>query len=133
MKPEWFHFEHGNGWFDLIWDMSKKIYENMGDLEKDGYSISILQIKEKFGELRIYYGFKRDRNEVFDIDVIIIGRNIARDRIVEIIKQTANKSLNTCEDCGIAGELRNNKGWDRCQCNNCFFIYNLKREIRDIK
>ena len=51
-----FKFRCRDGWFNLIWEMSKKIESELIEMEKAGCSKipSAVQVKEKFGLLRVY-------------------------------------------------------------------------------
>ena len=53
----WFHFECGDGWFELLWDLSStidaeiaaiKLAQNSG-VDGDVYAPYVIQAKEKFG------------------------------------------------------------------------------------
>ena len=53
-----FGFEHGDGWFDIIWELCEKIEEDLKQTTKPiGSEIEdfeVIQVKEKFGTLRFY-------------------------------------------------------------------------------
>ena len=94
-----FGFECGDGWFKLLWDLSKKI---------EKYKITVIQVKEKFGGLRYYYyyGGEETKDE----------KNW--DRVDKIIIAAENLSLKTCELCGKRGKP-NTDGWMSVLCNKC--------------
>ena len=56
------------------------------------------QVKEKFGELRLYMCF-------------------ATDKMYNIIDNATRKSCTICEVCGESGETRFDIGWDTTLCN----------------
>lgn len=91
-----FGCECDDGWYELLKEMFQEVvnrYEAAGlpvDLE-------VLQIKEKFAELRVYYSFKQGNNQA-DQEL--------RDDIDKIIETYENKSNTICENCGAEGELR---------------------------
>lgn len=94
-------FECGDGWFDLIYGLSKKIQKLIDDkkLSEDFYAT---QIKEKFGFLRYYTSFSTD-----EVD--------------KLIDEAEEESMVTCEQCGKSGELRDVGGhWYMTLCNSCF-------------
>ena len=64
--PFFFGFECDDGWFDLLYEMSKSIKNTM--IESD--EIIVNQVKEKFGGLRFYYFF-RSKKEITFVDKII--------------------------------------------------------------
>lgn len=88
-----FGFECGDGWFDLIEELSEKITK----LSSDVYAA---QVKEKFGTLRFY---------VYH----------ANDEVDEIIYEAEKRSAKTCEKCGNPGKLRDN-GWLITLCDYCY-------------
>lgn len=89
-SPMAFGFECGDGWFELLIELSGKIYSYLAKKNqlKDFY---ILQVKEKFGTLRYYTSWE--------------------DKVItKYIQDAENKSAKTCETCGAKGKLYT-KGW----------------------
>jgi len=82
----------GDGWFDLIDDLSSKL-EPLG--------VEAVQVKEKFGGLSFYLNRYPDK---------------ARD----IVHKASEKSYEICEICGKDGELRRDLGWIRTLCGGCY-------------
>lgn len=80
----------GKGWYNLV----KEAYDACSR-----YNVTILQVKEKFGGLRIY----------------ISGGNTTTDEIIDLVERI---SLKTCENCGNPGKPRGG-GWIRTLCDNC--------------
>jgi hypothetical protein len=75
-------------WFDILWRLCVDLEPLVVALEKQtGCQFEILQVKEKFGGLRIYV-------------------NDANDAIRQCIEVAQQESFRTCEDCGQPGELR---------------------------
>lgn len=105
-----FGCECDDGWYELLREMFQKIvnrYETAGvpvDLE-------VLQIKEKFAELRVYYSFKQGNNQA-DQEL--------RDDIDKIIETYENKSNTICENCGAEGELRKEGYRMKTLCAQCY-------------
>lgn len=83
-------FECQDGWMDLIDELAGKIVSIRPDAQ-------VAQLKEKFGELRVY--MTESFNEVNDI-----------------IDWYSKKSLRTCEICGHHGELIVHKGLWQTRC-----------------
>ena len=79
----------GSGWHSLI-------DEVFDALEKKFSMVKIIQVKEKFGGLRIYTDYLND-----DFD--------------KIIQNVSEKSFTICETCGAAGNLRDGS-WYRTLC-----------------
>lgn len=88
-----FGFECGDGWHSLI----RKLCEELDALTED---IQITQIKEKFGELRVYV-------------------DAASKEAYQIIDKYQDRSQYTCEACGQNGHIDYDKRWLECRCNNC--------------
>jgi len=88
-------FECGPGWHPLIKDALTRI-EALGNAK-----LTVLQVKEKFGGLRIYLSLHSD-----ETDAIINAAELEASR--------------TCEECGSKEnvELRGG-GWLRTLCNHC--------------
>jgi hypothetical protein len=82
----------GDGWKPLI---------NLVVLAAKDEGVKIAQIKEKFGELRIY-----------------VGSN-ASQRLLNLINEAENLSSTICEYCGKPGHLRTNRSWLKTLCEEC--------------
>jgi len=108
-----FGFECGNGWFDLLWELSEKLevlYQEylktkpVEDLAKsllldDRQEFNVVQVKEKFGGLRFYTDW-------------------ATDEMQNIINEYEDKSYTICENCGKPGS-QSKSGWIKTLCKNC--------------
>lgn len=84
-------FSHGDGWFDLIWELLEKLEPAVEA------NFQVVQVKEKFGTLRFYYE----------------GSHVGR--LYELVREAEEKSGVTCETCGQEGTLRGG-GWLRTLC-----------------
>lgn len=91
MMLKWKDFV-GPGWHYIVEDCVEKI-ESRGGF--------ILQIKEKFGGLRIYSS----------------GGDF--DAIDTITREAERSAAITCEQCGGPGQLRNNLPWLKTLCDKC--------------
>lgn len=94
-QPRVFSIDCGDGWLSLV----KFLLESAVQLNKSSpeQKIEISQIKEKFGELRIYYS----------------GGD---ERIADLVDQVENISARTCEACGRPGQSQEHKGWILTRC-----------------
>jgi len=93
-----FGFEHGDGWFDLVW----RLFERLEPLvvaaeEKTEQPFQILQMKQKFGSLRVRSSFMND-----EISALIDGAEL--------------ESMRTCDVCGKPGTRRGG-GWIETRCD----------------
>jgi hypothetical protein len=103
-----FGFECGDGWFDLIWKLSEDIENELKNEDsriqikqrlKDDPPFEVIQVKEKFGELRFY-------------------ANGGNDKIQDLIDSAERKSVQICENCGKPGKTRG-EGWITTLCDEC--------------
>lgn len=77
-----------------------RLYANLiEDLEVFG-DFAILQAKEKFGGLRVYFG-------------------VANDYHFRLLKRYEEIAIHTCQFCGESGELRNINDWMYTICDKC--------------
>lgn len=101
-----FYFETGDGWYDLIYSACKELQEWS---DKNNIQITLLQIKEKFGPIRMYYMLTNDN-----------GLNVGRSEIDPIIEKAEELSTQTCEKCGSMENVkRTNFGWIKYFCGGC--------------
>ena len=92
----------GDGWLDLLEILCRQIQCHVdNELKKnEKYEVTkFLQIKEKYGALRVYV--KSD-------DLYVHG----------LIRMTEAVSAKTCELCGSPGKLKTS-GWMKVRCENC--------------
>jgi len=96
-----FGYECGEGWYKLIECCFDRIEEYIKEHEQE-VGLEILQVKEKFGGLRIYY----------------YGGD---DYIENLIRETCKKSYEICESCGSTQNVSTkNLGWVYTRCEKCF-------------
>lgn len=101
-----FYFETGDGWYALIYNACKELQEWS---DKNNIQITLLQIKEKFGPVRIYYMITNDN-----------GLNVAQSEIDTIVEKAEELSTQTCEKCGnMENVKRTNFGWIKYFCAEC--------------
>jgi len=93
-NQERFGFECMNGYFDLIWKTSENI-ESVFKKYPIIYfeSFSIIQLKSKFRELRVYWSFDSD---TLDKDVLVMIRS----ELFQITGDAEKESRTLCEVCG---------------------------------
>ncbi|USR37854.1 MbcA/ParS/Xre antitoxin family protein [Ectopseudomonas hydrolytica] len=93
-EVRFFGFECGGGWYGLVGGTLLFIQQYSRENKLD---VVIRQVKEKFGELRIYL---RGGDEIVDIATDIAGL------VSRVI----------CESCGCRGKLNEEEGWLRVRC-----------------
>jgi len=101
-------FDCGDGWFNILYDLSKKIQKLINN-KKISKDFRVHQIKEKFGFLHYY-------------------TNFSTNELDELISQAEEKSMITCEQCGKSGKIRDIGGhWYMTLCDICFNKKNKER------
>lgn len=98
---ELFGYEMDDGWKPFVKEAVEKIVKLGRKVDKD---FQILQVKEKFGGLRIYTSP--------DID-----------EVETIIEEAEKKAKITCERCGKEGSLQAKDRWLKTVCDKCFEIW----------
>lgn len=108
--PEWFdcpriEIEEGHeGWCKLIDDAFEAVEEVLS--QRSGEYFRIVQIKEKFGELRIYFRQKGQHQD-------------ACDRLSEIMSNAGARSRHICEICGAPARLGLKRSTVSVRCEAC--------------
>lgn len=97
-----FGFACEDGWRDLLWHLFTRIEQTLGDVgnEAETENFEIVQVKQKFGTLRVY------------------AHNTSP-RIKALIQEAIAESRSTCEMCGAPGKLFQNTGWWVTLCAAC--------------
>ena len=102
----------GNGWFDLLYDLSAKLEKLIVDIKNQHPDCEYLprasQVKEKFGTLRFYM-------------------SSSTDEMHKLIDEAEAKSAVTCEECGKPGRLHGT-GWYSTSCLDCTSKETLEAE-----
>ena len=100
----YFGFECSDGWFNIIYELSKKIERIAETMKADGLPEDeipmVSQVKEKFGTLRFYM-------------------SNTTEEIQELISQCEQSSAQACEQCGKPGALKRTHGWFLTVCEKC--------------
>jgi len=93
-------FEFSDGWFDLIYNLSKRLMEDNPECE-------VSQAKEKFGGMRIYLDHANEEG-------------------FKHTQDAERMSFNICEICGKKGQLYKD-GWMMVRCEE---HKDKRRELR---
>lgn len=94
-------FECDDGWFDLIYDLSKKIEKKNDSIKNPDCYYVAAQVKEKFGGLRFYI-----HNDDYDVR--------------EWVREAEEASLHICEICGSKKDIKQTKGYIKTLCGDCY-------------
>ena len=105
-------FSHGDGWIQVLRDLCDRL-ETIR--RRVGFMVGATQVKEKFGYLHFYYGYKIDPAfPPFTPEEIWAWRSV----IQAIVAYAEGESGHTCEVCGRYGRIETgDDGWDRCRCD----------------
>ena len=101
-----FGFEIGKGWMPLLIELIDKI-QMLVNNNPEYADVEILQVKEKYGSLRVYL-------------------NYYYKEIEELIQEYEEKSCYICEECGGKGEIRNINNWYTALCDKHYAEYKEK-------
>lgn len=92
------------GWFPILREFFSTVRDILGD-KSDLFVL--LQVKEKFGGIRIYYGFDLDR---------VVPKE-KQDRIHAACRHAEDRAYVTCDVCGKPGVLRKRGFWFMTRCD----------------
>ncbi len=91
-------FSIQKGWFLAFEELLQKI-------NLSGQKVNFEQIKEKFGDLRIYFSIEPFSKENYDL-------------IQKMVTEAEIKCATACEECGKPGDKYTN-GWIKTLCESC--------------
>ena len=96
-------FEVRAGWLPIVYEF----LEGVATLKrKENFDLSIHQIKQKFAEMRIYYGVQHCSEETM--------------KEIDILVEEANKTACvTCETCGAPAKRVSDGYWLAVLCDTC--------------
>lgn len=94
-------FRCGDGWLKIIWDLFLKLESLSAQFKDASPKFEVLQVKSKFGELRMAVNHMNDA-----IEAAIMGAR--------------QQSIETCELCGKPGErCVDDTNWWATLCDRC--------------
>lgn len=110
----------GPGWRPLLAELH-------AELTAAGISYEALQVKEKWGILRVYIRAEGEWHPTIDLTVpgqgtitgTIEGGSGAWEQVMAIVHAAEERSRVICEDCGEPGVLRTDRFWLRTLCDDC--------------
>ena len=110
LSSEGLEFSMGDGWYPIIERLLHELGDIMTSQQLDPQDYGIVQVKEKFGLLRVYMDNSNDEMS------LAIGRAV-------------DASCKICEQCGKEGKLYV-EGWARTSCEECQNAYREKKGIK---
>lgn len=106
----------GPGWVPIYLNAVNLIEEVI--VANPGFRVKILQVKEKFGGLRIYARKWSDGATGGEDDDLVVDdkHEVAAKKVNAIIAYATDWADVVCETCGEQGTLVSPKGWMRVAC-----------------
>jgi hypothetical protein len=98
----------GAGWFPLL----AELFDALSSRRKDG-TFWIVQVKEKFGTLRVQVAFEED------------DRGLRRD-VYSLLAIFEERSSTICERCGSTQGFLTTQPWERVRCPRCSLFASLE-------
>ena len=102
-----FGFDVGDGWFEILQDCLR----DLRSIRETGLApnLILVQVKEKFGTLRVY-----------------VNGEDEGDIVQSILDYAETRSSWTCDECGKAG-TKEGKGWIATRCQEHRSLHDYKR------
>lgn len=101
-----FGWECDLGWYPLLTELFDKMEEVVKKSPEIYKDFQVQQVKEKWGELRIYCSWYRSEIEA-------------------LIDECNDKCAVTCEICGKEGSMKERYHWYKTLCQECYDKWNL--------
>ena len=95
----------GEGWVPIL----DRLFGDLTSLGWDQEKMPVAQIKEKFGELRVYLDEQKIDHE---------SERAFLKSVEDRLGQAATESYTVCQHCGEPGKLRGGR-WLRVLCDDC--------------
>lgn len=102
-----FKLDCGDGWFQLLWDLFNEI-ELVYRSKNEDVNITIRQVKQKFGSLRVY---------MYD----------GLPEVYEIYAKYQKLSETVCEGCSIESSVQRRDYYFSTLCDSCFEVWKQRR------
>lgn len=115
-----------DGWFEIVDRLCRDITGVL--LRNPGHHLRVLQMKEKFASLRMYYALD-DAEDLFAdlqlpdgrIQIVTKAEGPAlMDEIRALVDEASRQSTQTCQVCGRPGSERRRRGWLVTLCDGHF-------------
>ena len=138
--PRLFHDRQPRVWSDLPqgWtEVADQLFTDLDAMLGDDAArrFEVVQIKEKFAGLRVYWELDKEQTTVMDIigtgSVQRVDKGPAKptalfDRIRARVKQAGEQAATTCQRCGNGGASAGGSGWIVTLCEACRTKADLK-------
>ena len=131
--PRLFKGRHPRVWSDLPqgWTgLANRLFADLDAMLDDDAAVrfEVIQIKEKFAALRVYWQLGKEQTLVMDlhgpgsvqrVDTGPAAPTALFDRIRARVKQADEQAAKTCQRCGNGGASASGSGWLVTLCASC--------------
>lgn len=107
------------GWQPMFLEMCQNIVKACEAHNYPATKVTFLQVKEKFGALRVYWHLEGDENHSKDL----------YDKIDALIENAEQRSYNMCHVCGKEADWHST-GWVLPYCDACARAWNARANER---
>jgi hypothetical protein len=113
--------ECNEGWLEIIRSVCEHFKAHLAQNGGECSQINFLQIKEKFGYLRIYFSYELQHDTIHENPV---REGSVHDILYGMTTAAEYFSASVCEDCGRirnkdVNVTTNKTGWYRTLCDDC--------------
>ena len=131
--PRLFRSKHPRVWSDLPqgWtELADQLFADLDAMLDDDAArrFEVVQIKEKFAGLRVYWALGEEQTLVMDILSARATQRVDQtpaepsplfDRIAARVRLAGEESATTCQRCGNSGATAGGSGWIVTLCETC--------------
>jgi hypothetical protein len=131
--PRLFKGQHPRVWSDLPqgWtEVADQLFADLDAMLDDDAAklFEVIQIKEKFAGLRVYWELGKEQTTVMDfhapgavqrVDEGPAKPTVLFERIRDRVKQAGEEAATTCQRCGNGGASAGGRGWIMTLCEAC--------------
>jgi len=142
--PRLFRSKHPRVWSDLPqgWtELADQLFADLDAMLDDDAArrFEVVQIKEKFAGLRVYWELGKEQTLVMDIidtgSVQRVDKGPAKptalfDRIRDRVKRAGEQAATTCQRCGNGSASAGGSGWIVTLCETCRRKADVKRDVQ---
>ena len=142
--PRLFKGRHPRVWSDLPqgWiELTDRLFADLDAMLDDDAAgrFEVIQIKEKFAALRVYWQLGKEQTLVLDLhgpgsvqraDTGPATPTALFDRIKDRVRLAGEQADTTCQRCGNGGASANASGWIVTLCASCRTRQDLERQER---
>lgn len=140
--PRLFHDRQPRVWSDLPEGWTELATQLFADLDamlddSEAKRFQVVQIKEKFAGLRVYWQLGKEQTTVLDILGPVSAQRVDKgaakptalfERISARVRQAGEQAAATCQRCGNGGASAGGRGWSVTLCEACRTKQDLEQQ-----